>query len=177
MSQLGNKIQHALRAYTPKDQKAVRAAAASFRPNPDFNSETTLGELSTGEALISALDENGAPQIVQRAFILPPKSYMGAASPERINELVRKSPLYSKYGQAIDNISAYEVLQKNQKQTAAPPQVQKAGTTQQQKQPVKEKAAKKTANPVNKALSSAMTQIGREAGKALIRGLFGNIKK
>ena len=215
LSQLGNKIQHALRAYTPKDQKAVKAAAASFRPNPAFNSETALGELSTGEALISVLDEKGAPQIVQRAFMLPPASFMGAAEPERISSLTRQSPLYSKYGQAIDRESAYELLQK-QKETAAqqaaaqqtdgrqsaapqpasgprvarPDPVPQRGGSVPRAQPVstvkkpaaraassRSTATRKTSNPVNKALSSAMTQIGREAGRALVRGLFGTIKR
>ena len=194
LSQLGNKIQHALRAYTPKDQKAVRAAAASFRPNPAFNSETVLGELSTGEALISLLDEKGAPQIVQRAFMLPPGSYMGAADSGRIDELVRSCPLYSKYGQAIDRESAFEVLQKQQNKAApqnqaVQPQVRQPQARQPaavrkaqpvnvpKKTSVRSTRTTKASNPVNKALSSAMTQVGREAGKALMRGLFGTLKK
>jgi len=210
LSQLGNKIQHALRAYTPKDQKAVKAAAASFRPNPDFSSEKVLGELSTGEALISALDEKGAPQIVQRAFILPPKSFMGAAEPERISEIARSGPLFSKYGQALDRESAYEILKRKQQEEVSRQQQasqQQAASQQQpgtirvgkpyepaQAKPVpaakkttvvsrKTAAPKKTtvrrtaSNPLDKAVSSAMTTIGREAGKALIRGLFGTMKR
>ncbi|MCL1814018.1 MAG: DUF853 domain-containing protein [Treponema sp.] len=174
LSQLGNKIQHALRAYTPKDQKAVKATAASFRPNPDFSSEKVLGELSTGEALVSVLDENGAPQMVQRGFILPPKSFIGPAEPQQINELVKKSPLYSKYGQAIDRESAYEVLQERQKQASA--QKQQTAAPQKQAAPVKKTTSRST-SPANKALSSAMTTVGREAGKALIRGILGSMKK
>jgi DNA helicase HerA-like ATPase len=174
LSQLGNKIQHALRAYTPKDQKAVKAAAASFRANPEFSSETVLGELSTGEALISVLDEKGAPEIVQRAFMLPPRSFLGTAEPEMINGLTRNCPLYSKYARSLDRESAYEVLQKQKQQQA---------TTPQKKQPVKapQSAKPKTSargtSVLNKAASSAMNQIGREVGKALIRGLLGNMKK
>ena len=177
LSQLGNKIQHALRAYTPKDQKAVKAAAASFRANPEFSCETVLGELSTGEALISVLDEKGAPEIVQRAFMLPPRSFMGAAEPEKINELTRSCPLYSKYGQTIDRESAYEVLEKQKKQQAAPP------AAPQQKQPAKAPQAAKPKTSasnkslINKAASSAMNTVGREVGKALIRGLLGSMKK
>jgi DNA helicase HerA-like ATPase len=178
LSQLGNKIQHALRAYTPKDQKTVKATAASFRPNPDFSSERVLGELSTGEALVSVLDEKGAPQIVQRAFILPPKSFIGPAEPERMSALIKSCPLYPKYNQAIDRESAYEILEKQkaantQKQQAAVPQQK----TQKQAAPAKKATvARKTSSPLNKALSSAMTQVGRETGKALIRGLLGNLK-
>jgi len=177
MSQLGNKIQHALRAYTPKDQKTVKATAASFRSNPEFNSEKVLGELSTGEALVSVLDENGAPQVVQRAFILPPRSFIGPAESERISELVKSCHLYPKYNKAIDRHSAFEALQEKRKQTEA----LKQKPAPQEKQPKQTSAAKKTSakasSPMNKALSSAMTQVGREAGKALIRGLLGNMKK
>jgi uncharacterized protein len=178
LSQLGNKIQHALRAYTPKDQKAVKAAAASFRANPEFSCETVLGELSTGEALISVLDEKGAPEIVQRAFMLPPRSFLGAAEPEKINELTRNCPLYSKYGQAIDRESAYEVLEK-QKQQQATPQLKQAAQKQRTNVPqaAKPKTGTTSKSLVNKAATSAMNTVGREVGKALIRGLLGSMKR
>jgi len=115
LSQLGNKIQHALRAYTPKDQKAVKAAAASFRANPDFDSEKTLGELQTGEALVSVLDENGAPTVVQRAFMLPPQSSMDIADANVVQQNITSCPLYTKYAQAVDRESAYEKIQENAK--------------------------------------------------------------
>jgi len=180
LSQLGNKIQHALRAYTPKDQKAVKAAAASFRPNPEFSSETVLGELSTGEALISVLDEKGTPEIVQRAFMLPPRSFMGAVEPEQINELTRNCPLYSKYAQAIDRESAYEMLEKQKKQQAnAPVQKQPANSPNATKAPQtsKPKTSARSTSVLNKAATSAMNTVGREVGKALIRGLLGSMKK
>jgi DNA helicase HerA-like ATPase len=110
LAQLGNKIQHALRAYTPKEQKSVRAAAAGFRANPAFDSEQVLGELGTGEALISTLDAAGVPSIVQRAKVLPPRSFMGVAEAELIAARVAASPLYGKYAGVVDNISAYEQL-------------------------------------------------------------------
>ena len=138
LSQLGNKVQHALRAYTPKDQKAVKAAAASFRPNPDFDSETTLGELETGEALISFLDEKGAPMIVERAFMLPPRSFMGVPEPEFTDKLMKDCPLYAKYHDAVDRESAYEKLhhedelaQQKEQQDAALAEQQKALDAQQ----------------------------------------------
>jgi len=174
LSQLGNKIQHALRAYTPKDQKAVKAAAASFRANPEFSSETVLGELSTGEALISVLDEKGAPEIVQRAFMLPPRSFMGAAEPEKISELTRNCPLFSKYGQAVDRESAYEILQKQKAQQPAAPQQKQSAKAPQTAKP---KASTGSKSLVNKAATSAMNTVGREVGKALIRGLLGSMKK
>lgn len=110
LSQLGNKVQHALRAYTPKDQKAVRAAAQSFRENPAFDTEEVLGELGTGEALMSFLDEEGVPGVVQRAFVLPPRSFMGVASDQEIRSQIENSPLYLKYDRVIDRESAYEML-------------------------------------------------------------------
>jgi DNA helicase HerA-like ATPase len=177
LSQLGNKIQHALRAYTPKDQKAVKSAAASFRPNPEFSSETVLGELATGEALISVLDEKGAPEIVQRAFMLPPRSFMGAVEPERINELTRNCPLYSRYAQAIDRESAYETLQKQKKPQANAPVQKQPVNSSKATQTSKPKTSAKSKNLVNKAATSAMNTVGREVGKALIRGLLGSMKK
>jgi DNA helicase HerA-like ATPase len=182
LSQLGNKIQHALRAYTPKDQKAIKAAAASFRPNPAFSCETVLGELATGEALVSMLDEKGAPQMVKRAFILPPKSFMGAAEPERIKELINACPLYIKYREAIDRESAYEILQERASAvtqdaaTKAGPTPQGKSQSPAQPKPAAKRASK-AANPAKKALSSAMTVVGREAGNALMRGLLGTMKK
>ncbi|MDR1712275.1 MAG: DUF853 domain-containing protein [Propionibacteriaceae bacterium] len=110
LAQLGNKVQHALRAYTPKEQKAVRAAAAGFRANPAFDTETVLGELGTGEALISVLDADGVPSIVQRAKVLPPRSFMGVAEDTLITGCVVASPMYPKYAVPVDNFSAYEQL-------------------------------------------------------------------
>ncbi|MCL1804962.1 MAG: DUF853 family protein [Clostridiales bacterium] len=177
LSQLGNKIQHALRAYTPKDQKAMKAAAASYRQNPDFHSETVLGELATGEALISALDKSGAPEIVQRAFILPIRSYPGVADAERVSEMTRTCPLYAKYRQAFDRDSAYEALQREQAQEEALKQQQAAMQPQAKQTQARQAQAKRAgSSPLDKAVSSAMTQIGREAGRSLARGLFGNRK-
>lgn len=110
LGQLGNRIQHALRAFTPKDRKAVRAAAQSFRPNPAFSTEEVIGELGVGEALVSFLDKNGTPSIVERAFIVPPQSKPGPVNSQERNELIMKSGLGLKYDHAIDRESAYEIL-------------------------------------------------------------------
>ena len=99
-----------LRAFTPAEQKNIKAAADSFRANPDFDSRTVLTELGTGEALVSFLDEKGTPNIVQKGFVLPPQCSMGAATDEERNACVKKNALYDKYAQAVDNISAYETL-------------------------------------------------------------------
>ncbi len=110
LAQLGNKIQHGLRAYTPSDQKAVKAAASSFRENPDFNTYDTILNLGTGEAVVSFLDEKGIPGMAQKAYILPPASSFGAISESQRDNLVKGSILYSKYYESVDPESAYEIL-------------------------------------------------------------------
>ena len=97
LGQLGNRIQHALRAYTPLDQKAVKVAAQTFRTNPSFDTEEAITTLKTGEALVSFLDEHGAPGVVERATILPPQSYMGAISQEVRSAVIAASPLRARY--------------------------------------------------------------------------------
>ncbi|MGV3344473.1 helicase HerA-like domain-containing protein [Enterobacteriaceae bacterium LUAb1] len=111
LGQLGNRIQHALRAFTPKDQKAVKTAAQTMRANPTLNTEETIQALGTGEALISFLDEQGRPAMVERAFIIAPCSRMGPLTSDERNGLINHSPLYGKYDEAIDRESAFERLQ------------------------------------------------------------------
>jgi DNA helicase HerA-like ATPase len=111
LGQLGNRVQHALRAFTPRDQKAVQAAAQTFRQNPKLKVETVLTELAVGEALVSMLDENGSPQIVERAKILPPRSQIGAITPEQRKQIISASVLAGHYEKAVDRESAYEKLQ------------------------------------------------------------------
>ena len=111
LGQLGNRVQHALRAYTPRDQKAVKTAAQTFRPNPKLNTEQVITELGVGEALVSFLDEAGRPSMVERAFMLPPHSQIGPLTEEERTMLIKKSMLYGKYDNSFDRISAFEVLQ------------------------------------------------------------------
>ena len=118
LAQIGNRVQHALRAYTPNEQKAIRAAARSFRVNDAFDTETVLQELATGEALVSVLDEKGIPGIVQRANILPPKSSMEAVAPAVIGTVLATSPLLDKYAKTLDRESAYELLTAQAEQAA-----------------------------------------------------------
>ena len=110
LGQLGNRVQHALRAYTPKDQKAVKTAADTFRPNPDFKTDETIMNLETGEALVSFLDEKGAPSIVERAKILFPLSQIGAITEGQRLDIIKQSRIYGKYDTPIDRESAFEVL-------------------------------------------------------------------
>jgi len=110
LGQLGNRVQHALRAFTPKDQKAVKTAAETFRANPSFNTADAIMELATGEALVSFLDENGAPSVVQRAKILFPLSQIGAVTEGQRGQIINRSRLYGKYDKVTDRESAFEVL-------------------------------------------------------------------
>ena len=110
LAQLGNRIQHALRAYTPKDQKAVKVAAETFRANPDFDTAEVISNLGTGQALVSVLDENGAPTVVEQVDIVPPQSHIGAIEDDLRNQLIGISTLKSKYSEAFDAESAYERL-------------------------------------------------------------------
>lgn len=112
LGQLGNRVQHALRAFTPKDQKAVKTAAQTMRANPAFNTEEAIQALGTGEALISFLDEKGSPTVVERAMVIAPASRMGPVNGSERNGLINNSPLYGKYDEAQDRESAYEMLQK-----------------------------------------------------------------
>ena len=118
LSQLGNRVQHALRAFTPRDQKAVRAAAETFRANPKLDTATVISELGKGEALVSFLEGNGTPSMVERCMVRPPSARVGPVTPEERKAIIGKSPVKGKYDQAIDRESAYEQLQKRVEATA-----------------------------------------------------------
>ena len=118
LGQLGNRVQHALRAFTPKDQKAVKAAAQTMRVNPAFDTETAIQALGTGEALISFLDAKGSPTVVERAMVIAPCSRMGPVTDDERNGLVNHSPVYGKYEDEVDRESAFEMLQKGVQATA-----------------------------------------------------------
>jgi DNA helicase HerA-like ATPase len=120
LAQLGNRVQHALRAFTPRDQKAVAAAAQTFRPNPKLNTAQVITELGTGEALVSFLEKKGTPSIVERVLIRPPSARIGPVTPEERKTILANSPLKGKYDTAIDSESAYEMLQKRVANAAAP---------------------------------------------------------
>ena len=179
LAQLGNRVQHALRAYTPAEQKAVRAAAQSFRENPAFDTEDTLQALGTGEALISCLDEGGIPTIVEKAYVLPPQSRMGTISDAERDQLVKGSLLYTKYSRAYDPESAYEILERLGFEEAQLAEQAKADATAAKEQAKAEAAkAKEEAREAQKAQSAKKRAaktvsstvagtVGREAGKAL----------
>ena len=120
LAQLGNRVQHALRAFTPRDQKAVKAAADTFRPNPELDTARVMTEMGKGEALVSFLEGNGTPTMVDRAMICPPAARMGPVTPEERKAVISASPCAGKYEKTLDSESAYEVLQGRAQATAAP---------------------------------------------------------
>jgi uncharacterized protein len=120
LAQLGNRVQHALRAFTPSDQKAVKAAAETFRPNPKLNTAQIIMELAKGEALVSFLEAGGTPTMVERAIIRPPSARIGAITPDERKAVISKSPLKGKYDTRVDPISAFEILQRRFAGGAAP---------------------------------------------------------
>jgi len=146
LGQLGNRVQHALRAYTPLDQKAVKVAAQTFRANPAFDTEEAITQLKTGEALISFLDENGAPGVVTRATILPPQSYIGAISEDLRRTFVETSPFCGVYDQMVDRESAYEYLVARMTETAETVQTPAAAPVMQS--PVHQPVVQTTVRPV-----------------------------
>lgn len=186
LGQLGNRVQHALRAYTPRDERAVKSAADTFRQNPNFDVKDVITELKTGEALVSFLDEEGRPSIVEKATIVPPKSFIGTITEEKRNYLINSSPMFSKYNQQVDRESAYELLQtKLEAKLEAERELEEQKLLEkeqklQEKQRLAEEKAKEKArknNPINKVAKSTMTNITGTIGRSIARGLLGSIKK
>ena len=174
LGQLGNRIQHALRAYTPKDQKAVRAAAETFRANPDFKTEDAIMNLSTGEALVSFLDANGAPSVVQRAKILFPLSQIGAISEGQRLDIRNSSPLRGKYDTPIDRESAFEVLLADSRRAAEEQEQLKA---EKDSRAGRSKAAKIGGAVLTAAATAAITSVSRSAGTAAANAITGKKSK
>lgn len=177
LGQLGSRIQHALRAYTPADRKKVVTAAETFRTNPAFDTVQAITELGTGEALISCLDEKGSPSVVDRSFILPPQSKFGTIDDYLRKQIITGSSLYYKYNQEIDRESAYEILIKRNEREIEEMKLEKERLELEK---MKAKEAKKSSSrmtPVERVTSSAMSAIGREIGRSLIRGVLGSLKR
>ncbi|TAK59649.1 helicase HerA-like domain-containing protein [Methylobacter sp.] len=172
LGQLGLKIQHALRAYTPKDQQVIKSVAGTFRSNPKLDTETVIQELKTGEALVSVLNKDGSPAPVERIFIRPPESQLGSISPQQRDEIMRRSPFSGRYEQEIDRESAYELLKKK-----AERQADKAVEELQIKQPEKTTSSQSRGRQsVGEALlKSAARSIGSTVGRQIIRGIMGSL--
>ena len=185
LGQLGNRVQHALRAYTPKDQKAVRVAAQTFRANPAFDTEQAISELGTGEALVSFLDEKGRPNQVERAYILPPQGQIGPLDTAERKKMTETSLLYRHYAETLDRESAYEVLTERLKGTLSEKEqaVQakeeaKAQKEQERAQREQEKLEQKKSSENKRFWSKMMTSVVVPVGKQLLNAfLKGSSKK
>lgn len=180
LGQLGNRIQHALRAYTPKEQRAVRAAASSFRENPAFDTEDVITDLGVGEALVSLLDERGAPAIVGRTMIRPPSSRLGPATQAERKAVQNDSPVGAKYDTAIDRESAYETLEsraearaKQEAAEAKRAEREKAKT----KAPTRRRTTRKKDNVIVKELKREGRLIMRRAMRNAVRGILGGMMR
>ncbi len=173
LGQLGNRIQHALRAFTPKDQKTVRAAAQTFRANPKFDAAQAIMELGVGEALVSMLCEGGVPGVVERAFIRPPQSRLGPVTPAERQTIMQHSPLRGRYDQTIDRESAYEKLKaKNNPVSAMGEPLSRPATTRSGPAP------HSTGNELFEvAAKSVLRAVGSSLGRSIVRGLLGSILK
>jgi DNA helicase HerA-like ATPase len=176
LGQLGNRVQHALRAFTPRDQKAVKTAAETLRPNPKLKAEKVITELGVGEALVSLLDEKGRPRIVERAFIVPPASQLGPLTEEERAKLLQSSDLYGHYEKAVDRESAYEKL-KARTEEASP------ATTAETTNPVSDillgktgpRGGRQSQGILEAMTKSAARSIGSELGRQVLRGVLGSI--
>ena len=172
LGQLGLKIQHALRAYTPKDQQVVKSVATTFRSNPKIDTEKAIQELKTGEALVSVLNKDGSPAPVERIFIRPPESQLGPVTPQQRSEIIGRSPFSGRYEQEVDRESAYELLKKK-----AERQIEEAAEDQQIKQR-KTKAPTRNSNRQSAGealLTSAARAVGSTVGRQIIRGIMGSL--
>lgn len=184
LGQLGNRIQHALRAYTPKDQKALKVAAQTFRANPNFDTETAISELGTGEALVSFLDEKGAPNPVERAFILPPEGQAGPITVEERKELTENSILYRHYSQTIDRESAYEklterlnVIQQNKDAEQQAKEDEKTRKENEKAARAEEKQQQQASKQRNKIIGTIATAVIIPVAKQIISSIFGGKKR
>lgn len=196
LAQLGNRVQHALRAYTPREQKAVKTAADTFRPNPDFNCATAITQLGVGEALVSMLEAKAVPAMVERTLIRPPAGRAAPLAPEERRAIIAQSPFAGQYDQTIDRESAYELLQKRAEQTMAQSQQgsaqngQRDGGTGTGGWTLPDfgggsKPAPRQTNPrastretvAEAAMKSVARSVSSSLGRAIVRGILGSLKK
>jgi DNA helicase HerA-like ATPase len=196
LAQLGNRVQHALRAFTPRDQKAVKAAAETFRANPKLDTETVITQLGKGEALVSFLEGNGTPSMVERTLIAPPAARIGPVTPEERKSVIAKSPIRGKYDKTIDPESAYEILQRRVQEAA-----QNGGAPSRPGAPSPQQPAPSgggwwrdvlggvlgggrprgrmttTEVVVKQVARSVASQVGSQVGRAIVRGVLGSLTK
>ncbi len=188
LGQLGNKVQHALRAFTPKEQVSVKAAADSFRANPKLDSEATILDLRVGEALVSFLDQDGRPSMVERAFVLPPKSMFGTIPPEKRAAIISDSSYFNKYETMVDRDSAFEALERKEKQRLSEAEAalkreaadKDYRQQQQRQQPQYYQPAPKrrtSSTGTERIAKSFMNSFGTQIGREVVRGILGSLLK
>ncbi|HEX8992745.1 MAG TPA: helicase HerA-like domain-containing protein [Anaerolineales bacterium] len=173
LGQLSNRVQHALRAFTPLDQKAVKSAAQTFRTNPKLDVATAITELGVGEALVSMLDQKGMPGIVQRAFMMPPTSQIGPVDPQLRQQIIHASPIFGRYEQTIDRESAYERL--TGRNSAAQPTVAGAAAPTPAKPAPVRTSAKPEPTALDQVLKAVNSPAGRQIQRELVRGIMGSL--
>jgi DNA helicase HerA-like ATPase len=174
LGQLGLKIQHALRAFTPKDQAVLKSVAGTFRANPSLDTETAILELKKGEALVSVLDKDGSPTPVERVFIRPPESQIGPLTAEQRREMLDRSPFKGRYERAVDRESAYEMLkQKARLADEADLEAIRAKVAQQSASASRQSRGRETA--AEALLKSAARSIGSQVGRQIVRGVLGSL--
>ena len=181
LGQLGNRIEHALRAYTPVEQRGLRAAADSFRPNPAFDTAEAIQGLGVGEALVSVLDERGAPTMVQKTMIRPPNSRIGPLTPEERKQVIAQSPVHGLYDQAQDRESAYEKLKA--RAAAAQPQAEAQAPRESAAPAARAPAERAAARPSGRQsmletfAKQMIRTVASTAGREIMRGMLGGIKR
>lgn len=174
-SQLGNRVQHALRAFTPREQRVVKAAAETFRPNPAFKTVDVITQLGIGEALVSALESKGAPGVVQRTLIRPPSSRMGPLSPSERKDVMRYSDMADKYDDDIDRESAYEVLKARTEKRAQ--QEEKARQREEKAKGASRKKSTRRRSNRQTVSEAAFKTAARTLARELVRGVLGSLKR
>ncbi len=173
LGQLGNRVQHALRAFTPRDQKAVKSAAETFRANPAFDVSTVITELGVGEALVSPLEAKGVPGMVERTLIRPPSSRLGPITPDERLEVIGKSPVGSRYDKPVDRESAHEILGRRAEEAA-----RNAARAGNEKGAAKRGPRASNRQTATEAFTkSVVRSIGYAIGRAVVRGVLGSISK
>ena len=176
LAQMGNRVQHALRAYTPREKKAVQTAASTFRPNPAFKTEDAITELGKGEALVSVLDLKGVPTMVERTMVRPPSSRMGPITPEERQKLIKNSPVYGSYEEAEDRESAYEILMKRaQEREGAKAQAEADKAAEKQARAEARAPTRETAT--DRFVKNMASTAGRQIGSMIIRGILGGLTR
>jgi uncharacterized protein len=174
LAQLGNRIQHALRAYTPREQKAVRTAADTFRQNPEFDTAEAITQLGVGEALVSTLEAKGVPSMVERTLIRPPASRMGPLRPEERRAIMDDSPVRGIYDRSVDRESAYELL------AAAAARKTAAAEADGEAEAAKPKSGRRSDTPweagIKSVVRSVASSVGRQIANRLMRGILGSLK-